>query len=51
MTYTCDKKNRIHPPGEFMLGTKMHKENDGLESATTVEYQNFASYKGRVDKK
>ena len=20
-TYTCDKENRIHPPGEFMLGS------------------------------
>jgi hypothetical protein len=25
-TYTCDKKNRIHPPGKFMLGTKMVEE-------------------------
>ena len=35
-TYTCDKQNRIHPPGEIYAQHKEREENDGLESATTV---------------
>ena len=42
-TYTCDKENRIHPPGKFMLAAqRWSKKKTGLESATAVEHQNFA---------
>jgi len=50
-TYTCDKENRIHPQGKFMLGTRWSKKNPGLKSAATVEEQNFAGDEWRVDKK